>query len=42
MLIGNLICIVISVIETVAFNGFWIAWGQITAIFKEKDMFLSY
>lgn len=42
VLVGNILCVCVCVLETFAMNGLWLGWGQMTAIFKEKGLFLSY
>ena len=37
VLVGNIACIAICVLETFLFNGLWLAWGQVTAIFKARS-----
>ena len=42
VLVGNVMCVFVCIIETFAMSGLWLAWGQITAIFKEQGLFASY
>ena len=42
VLVGNIICIGVCVLETFAMNGLWLGWGQMTAIFKEYGLFINY
>ena len=41
MLVGNILCVVVESIENFLFMGMFISWGQITTIFKSKDMYLE-
>ena len=42
VLVGNILCVVVCVLETFAVNSLWIGWGQITAIFKDQGTVLFF
>ena len=37
--IGNYICILFVVLETILLNGVFVGWGILTAVFKEDELF---
>ena len=37
--VGNYICIVFVVLETILLNGVFVGWGILTAVFKEDELF---
>ena len=37
--VGNYICILFVVLETILLNGVFVGWGILTAVFKEDELF---
>ena len=37
--VGNYICILFVVLETILLNGVFVGWGILTAVFKEDGLF---
>ena len=42
VLFGNVLCVGVCVFDTLFMSSLWLAWGQITAIFKEQGLFVDY